>query len=297
MIDNDPAHWDLSAVNDALQAAGLYTGGNVAALGVGYHSLAVTTAANDVVRLGRNPGVVVRHKLETLLLPKLDGRLSVAVPRPQWLSAPSDVLPFGAIAYPMISGEIMSGPGTKSLARQIASFLVELHEITDVGNVHLPGVAQRRQALEELRLVVTEAVAPIDRSAACQIDHWFGHYDNDEEVWDFAPCLVHHDAAEDNLLLRDDELIAVIDWEHAAWSDPAIDFSAQQHTGPGFMDWVMDAYQALGGSLDGNERRRIERGTPIGPMHTITLGYRTGNQSLIRRKLEELTDLGVVGPR
>ncbi|NNF63672.1 MAG: aminoglycoside phosphotransferase family protein, partial [Acidimicrobiia bacterium] len=202
MIQNDPANWKLQDVERVLQQSGLDTGGNVNRLGVGYHSVAVGTSAGDVVRLGRNPGVVGRHQLEMQLLPKLEPQLSVAVPSPHWLASPSALLPFGAIAYPMIPGEVTSGHGAKSLARQTASFLVELHEITDVGDVPLPDVSERRRMLAELRMVVAKAVAPIDRGAALQIDDWFERYNEADELWEFTPRLVHHDASEDNLVLR-----------------------------------------------------------------------------------------------
>jgi aminoglycoside phosphotransferase (APT) family kinase protein len=80
---------------------------------------------------------------------------------------------------------------------------------------------------------------------------------NGQLSWGGPPCLTHADFNGSNILVRDDAVKAVIDWEFAFAGTPAIDFGnlIRNHPDAAFVDSVTEAYVAAGGRLPTNWRK------------------------------------------
>jgi aminoglycoside phosphotransferase (APT) family kinase protein len=78
--------------------------------------------------------------------------------------------------------------------------------------------------------------------------------------WLDPPCLVHGDFNGFNILMRDTEIAAVLDWEFALSASPAFDFGNLLRpplgARPEFMDAVVGAYRHAGGRLPPDWRAR-----------------------------------------
>lgn len=90
------------------------------------------------------------------------------------------------------------------------------------------------------------ARAAMDYAAANQHLNWSG-----------PPCLIHSDFNGSNILMRETEIAAVIDWEFAMSARPDADFGnlLRNHPDEDFLAGVALGYRACGGTLPENWRR------------------------------------------
>lgn len=178
-----------------------------------------------VVRLPRINGAVEGVEKEAAWLPLLAPLLSVAVPLPVAQGEPDDGYPWAWGIYRWIEGE---NPTTaaitdlESLTRDLIDFITALHQ------VDLPDgpPAHRGSHLEfqdeEARLAIAELGGMINTAAAAAA--WDQALDT--PPWSGAPVWVHGDLLPGNLLVRNGQLIGVIDWAGLGVGDPACDMIA-----------------------------------------------------------------------
>ncbi|MBA2680337.1 MAG: phosphotransferase [Ktedonobacteraceae bacterium] len=145
----------------------------------------------------------------------------LAVPTPYYLDQSGEIFstPYVIIEYVEGRSEFDLA-GVPGLIPQLATHLCKIHQL-DCSNLDLPFLPQQEQ---RYAMMLRERPVKVDES----LDE--GHIrDNLEAVWPFPQLnpsvLLHGDFWPGNILWRDGQLIAVIDWEDAALGDPLADLA------------------------------------------------------------------------
>ncbi len=173
------------------------------------------------------------------------------VPAPLFLDRSTELFPTPYVVVEFIDGETrMEADDPVAFARQLARILAGIHSV-DLSDVDLTFLPDQSAAVAR-RLT--------DRPA--QLDDTLSEgeiRDALERVWPpeegNEPRLLHGDFWPGNLLWRDGELAAIIDWEDAVYGDPLSDLAVSRldalwFFGPGAMDAFTAEYQALMPDLD-----------------------------------------------
>lgn len=150
--------------------------------------------------------------------------------------------------YSHIAGKAHSvedlAAGTAALALEIGRSIAAIHDLPQelVTTFDLPSYTAnefRQRKLNELDQAATTGKIP-----PTLLRRW-EHAMEDVALWRFNACVVHGDLHEDNILLNDDQVSAVIGWTELRVGDPADDFAwlvaVDDST---FVDTVMQAYAA-----------------------------------------------------
>ncbi len=179
-----------------------------------------------VVRMPSAAGYEPQVDKEHRWLPVLASRLPLPIPVPIARGRPGEGYPFEWSVYPWIDGEPARRDRIADLPRfaeQLAAFLRELRAVPADGGPR-PGLhsAYRGGPLEhydaETRAALVALEGQVDTSAARAI--W------DEALaspFEGSPVWFHGDIAVGNLLVREGELAAVLDFGCAGVGDPACD--------------------------------------------------------------------------
>ncbi len=287
---------DLGTVGDALSihAPEAEPVRPLTILGSGYYSLALETASGFVFRLGCTEQVVERHQKEAQLLPWLQSQLPLAIPQPSRRITPCAALPYGAIGYPKLPGrtltaEVRAHIDRASVARDLGRFMQVLHAISldeALSNGASP-LANRRPELERLRANVLQILAPrLAPSCYDRVVSWWEAFLTEREMNDFEPVLIHSDLGGQNLLVDErGHLSGVLDWEHAAEGDPALDFRQLRALGTDVQDAALATYEALGGRIDDGVAYRIQRHWQQ-TFWSIQMAARHSDEALLRHHIE-----------
>ncbi|MFU8947955.1 aminoglycoside phosphotransferase family protein [Mycetocola zhadangensis] len=177
--------------------------------------------SNLLVRLPRRARWAADLDREREILPRLESRLPLAIPRPVFAGSPSEDYPSTWAIYEWINGATYSDNTIRNeaqAARDLASFVTELRRL-EVSGAPPAG----RRPLSELDGSTREAIARasglIDAERALAV--WDG--DSRTEPWKSSPVWIHTDLLRPNLLAHNGRLTAVLDWGGAGVGDPAAD--------------------------------------------------------------------------
>ena len=174
------------------------------------------------VRLPRQPRDALCLEKELEWLPVLSSHLSLEVPRPIARGVPGSGYPFVWAVYKWLEGESFDAQefGSRtSTAETLAKFVTELQMID---TTHAPK-SDRDAALDANDSTVYQAIESLDKDfdrdtvrfawdASVQVPSWEG-----DDVW------IHCDLLPTNILVKDNQLIAVIDFGLVGVGDPAVD--------------------------------------------------------------------------
>lgn len=180
------------------------------------------------VRLPSHAAYEAQVTKEQRWLPRLVGRLPVAIPMPVAKGVPSNEYPWHWSVYRWIQGEtaqVADIPDLQAFAVDLARFLTALqrsdatggpppgpHNFYRGGNIDVYDT-ETRQSIRDLEGQIDTASATAIWEAALQ---WF---------WDSPPVWVHGDMHPTNLLVQDGHLSAVIDFGCLGIGDPACDWA------------------------------------------------------------------------
>lgn len=191
-----------------------------------------------LVRMPSGQDYELQVTKEHMWLPKLAPFLPLQIPTPLAMGKPAYNYPYHWSVYTWIEGETAAAYPTFDLctfAKSLADFLNALHKISTAGGP-LPGLhsfyrgapltasfysktkltSYDMQARESIKLLTHK----IDACTTLKI--W-------EQVstttWQYAPVWVHGDLSVGNLLLKDGQLNAVIDFGQLNVGDPACDLA------------------------------------------------------------------------
>lgn len=168
--------------------------------------------------------VPIEHKW----LPILTPHLSFRIPKPIAMGKPSQAYPFNWSIYQWIDGESanmrdLDEVQLKPIALQLAQFLNELYAIDSTGGP-IPGPHNFYRGTSplvydaETRAAITQLKDSIDIEAVTVV--W------EEAIssqWAKKPVWFHGDFSAGNILLKDNQLVGVIDFGGMGVGDPACD--------------------------------------------------------------------------
>jgi aminoglycoside phosphotransferase (APT) family kinase protein len=103
-------------------------------LGFGFRSVAVETATNGVVLIGKVAETAAGYARIFRMAPRLSGQLPVSIPQPTWCLPVSEWLPGGALGYPKLPGRTLEtanieGPARQQIVVALAGFLRAFHRV------------------------------------------------------------------------------------------------------------------------------------------------------------------------
>lgn len=180
------------------------------------------------VRLPSAPGYVAQVDKEHRVLPLLAPHLPLPIPAPVALGEPGEGYPFAWSVYRWLDGTAAAAPLAEpvAVARALAGFLTALQRIDPAGGPPAgPHSAWRGGPLQtydaETRSCITALNGLVDAGAMTSV--WDAAL---AASWDAGPVWFHGDVAAGNLLLRDAQLAAVIDFGCCGVGDPACDLTA-----------------------------------------------------------------------
>jgi aminoglycoside phosphotransferase (APT) family kinase protein len=167
---------------------------------------------------------------------------------------PSEVAPYGAIAYPSLPGRLMRGSETRegdwrSLARQLGEEVARLHDIP------LPASAGLRVFepgdFADLRAKVSDHLpARLTPAEWRTVDAWWEQFTADPSLGEFDLVPNHGDLWWGNLLVDAGRLSGILDWEFVSLGDAACELGTLRQNGDAFFEEAVAAYSA---------RRQLDR--------------------------------------
>jgi len=168
--------------------------------------------------------------------------LGAPVPEPLFLDDAGDVLDTPGIVTRYVSGQhVMSPADPLPWAQTLAKTLADLHSIACDTNTHPFLLDANTEAL--WFLYRNDAMPDLFRGYPQGPAVWQTIRDCKPAVQPVSPTLIHLDYWSGNVLWNDDRIAAVIDWEEAAYGDPAIDVAyCRMDMFQGGMDEAADAF-------------------------------------------------------
>jgi aminoglycoside 2''-phosphotransferase len=240
-----------------------------------------TTADGGLIfRFAKHQAAAERQATEAQLLPFVRSHVTPAIPVPELYDSEEDALPHGVLVQARLAGsslgaDVIDERNVDRLARQIAQFLVELHEFPAERAQALgaAGPRQWRGGFEAMRAVVVPALRrrlPI--SEYSKVRRWWSDFLADEQAWGFPPVLVHRNLVAENILVDAEArvIIGVIGWGEVVVGDAAVDFVGLVESYGSDVAWrVAEAYMERGSSVDGTFLRRVRRLSAATPFTAI----------------------------
>ncbi len=183
---------------------------------------------DKVVRLPSAEKYAAQVQKEQVWLPKLAPHLSVSIPEPLAQGRPTEKFPRTWSIYRWIEGESantlsLSKDQLEALAADLSAFLKEFHKV-DPSKGPEPGAHNFFRGAppsvydEEARASISSLRDRIDADQALAV--WERAIDS---YWNKGPVWIHGDFASGNILLKENRLIAVIDFGCMGIGDPACD--------------------------------------------------------------------------
>lgn len=181
-----------------------------------------------LLRLPRLAAYAEQVSKEATWLPRLAPLLSIPVPEPIAVGVPSERYPWNWSVFNWIDGVTAEPQRIASMvdfAGQLAGFLAKLQAI-DPSDGPRPGAHNfyRGGGLTTYDAQAREAIVILgdEIDAATVLEVWERAL---ASSWSRAPVWVHGDVSVGNLLVRDGQLAAVIDFGNLGTGDPACDLA------------------------------------------------------------------------
>ena len=238
-------------------------------------------------RFPKRPECAETLRKEARLLTKLAGRLSIAVPRPEYVSEGCEDFPLPFFGYRTLPGDpldkVTLDEQTRELiAQQLGRFLSELHGFPAerAAELGVPSYsaegwrAYYRQLREQVRREVLPLLARSERRA---VDAFWRRFLDDERHFRFEPVLLHGDLSPEHILvdLERTAITGVIDFGDAVVGDPAGDFGGFTAA---FRQAVLGAYDL---PVDDSLLDRAADYWKISPFHEVLHGLNIDDQKHI----------------
>lgn len=183
-----------------------------------------------LIRMPIDHNYALKVPIENEILPELAKNLSIPIPKPIKMGAPTDYYPYHFSIYEWIEGtslnhSSLNEPEINKLAIDLALFLNDLRKTSITQKVKPgqhnwwrgahPSVYDRdtHQQIDKLKTYIDHKQALSLWNKACKTK------------WDKAPVWIHGDYAPGNILIKNGKLNGVIDFGCTAQGDPACDLT------------------------------------------------------------------------
>ena len=184
-----------------------------------------------IFRFTRREETRKQHIKELELLPLLNERLTLKVPKPIYSRIYGK--PPHYMAYKRIPGEPLTKEAAKNLNQDylietFSNFLSELQDtpISLFSQIPVYIAEEWRNQYHDLLNQVMEKIAPmLEPSTVKAIIKVFDNPLNEPNFFDYVPTLIHRDLTSEHILYSGDRITGVIDWGDACFGDPAFDLA------------------------------------------------------------------------
>lgn len=192
----------------------------------GWDNCSFRLGQNMLVRLPSAARYVAQVEKEQRWLPYLSPKLPLQIPKPIAEGKPCSDYPWPWSVYEWIEGEVVAKTVVQDqsrLARDVAEFLLALQKI-DARDAPAPGTHNFYRGGDlkvydnETRAAIQALRGRINSDAA--LDIWNVALST---CWQDPPVWIHGDVSDGNLLAKNGQLAAVIDFGSTAAGDPACD--------------------------------------------------------------------------
>lgn len=221
-------------------------------LGEGFSSLVVESRSGVVFRIAKNALAQQGHRREWMLLPAIGHVPGFKLPDPTYYLPQSAAFPYGFIGYRKLPGrpltpQDITPESRDSIARQVAAFIGALHRIRldQVRVGALPEFPSRPVRLREVwGRVAAYLRAHLRDDEYTLVHRWWRDMGRYAQRHPSTPTLVHGDLWYENVLFDPDtrRIVSIIDFEHLAIGDGAIDLATQRYLGQDFARAVIRHY-------------------------------------------------------
>lgn len=238
---------------------------------------------------------LIQNELNTLR--ELRKSISLPIPEPTFSETSQDTQYIG---YRMIPGESLSphfgrtsNEEKKLLAKQIASFLNELHPLK-INTIEQQEsqeflIAYRKEWMLFFKRIKSFCFKQMTNSQVAWVENLFNTFLKDEQNFCFEPVLIHGDFDTSNILVNPDsmEVTGIIDFEETRYCDPAYDFIFISE-GSEFLSELLNNYK---GYVDSRILERILFLFGRQPLHYIHSGLEYNLEKMIHYGLDMLDGL------
>ncbi len=237
---------------------------------------------------------------EILLLPRLEGRLPVRIPRFEFIWRGGRAYEGWFVGYRKINGVPLAGwcakgPHSSRMARQLAALLSRIHGVPMSRlsglNLVVVGPKERRDRLATLFADVRDKVFPIlGAKERRRVAEFFEDALANPENFRFIRTLTHDDLSAPHILCDRSRgrINGVIDWTDACIGDPAVDFyGIIEACGLNFAKQVLDEYE---GRPDSSMLKRTQLYLDAVPFYEILYGQEH-DESTLRFGLKHLRSI------
>ena len=191
-----------------------------------------------IFRFVRYPAALRTLCRETAILRSIREHITLDIPNPIYHNLETGTIGEAFVGYPMIAGKplwhdlfrtIDTPDALETLARQLATFLRELHAIPvdEVIPIDLPLEDSLAGWADLYRRIREKLFAHMRPDARTQVAEHFESYLNDPQAYTFEPVLRHGDFGTGNLIYDPDarRMAGVIDFGAAGLGDAATDMA------------------------------------------------------------------------
>ena len=249
----------------------------VRAIGTGWTVDTYEVDGDWIVQFPRDARAAERLRAQIETLPELAAELSALVPEPTHVN---QAMP--AIAYRKIDGAPLDEAPDGLWPERLGRFLYDLH-LMPPEYVGLRGGWGRRHARR-----APNGARRVPRTGRCRCSNparpgtsvrASSAYLDDDDLWRFAPCLVHGDIGPEHVLVSaHGDLVGVLDWEELTVDDPVADFAWLLNERPEQGERALAAY---GGAPDPAFRMRGAFRWALMPFHEVVYGLDSGQDGFV----------------
>jgi aminoglycoside 2''-phosphotransferase len=238
-----------------------------------------------IVQLARSEYSAERLRAQIETLPELAAELSALVPEP--VHADRDV---PAMAYRKIEGLPLDRAPDGLWPERLGRFLYDLH-LMPPEYVGLRGLRAKdvRDADAQALDVFRERVFPLlETEEAERFGARFNAVLREDDLWRFAPCLLHGDIGPEHVLVSPHgDLAGVLDWEELSVGDPVGDFAWLLHARPSDGARALGAY---GGAPDPTFHERGAFRYFLMPFHEVLYGLDTDDPDYVTSGIDGIRE-------
>ena len=254
-------------------------------IGTGFKSVVLGSPAGLVFRVAQNEKAQMGHSRECYILSRLKSLLPVEVPEVLGYCEASEDFPFGVMMQRKIEGPNLGSILKRSLRiKPVAAMTGELIvAIQSIRPNDLPGLpsAETHRPEETWYYAYAYLKAALTSRELRNTDAWWAQYCRDLEEGGPDHLFQHGDLWHEHILFNTaDELrvAGVLDWEHAGFGDPILDFVPLMRLGRKYMTCMLEAYQAKGGEFGPGAISRIELHLPYRELGGLCYCLETGDK-------------------
>jgi aminoglycoside 2''-phosphotransferase len=238
-----------------------------------------------IVQLPRSDYAAERLRAQIETLPELAAELSALVPEPVY--ADTNV---PAIAYRKLEGLPLDQAPDGLWPERLGRFLYDLHLMPPeyVGLRGIRAKEVREAEASDLEVFRTRVLPLLEPEEARRSDARLTAFLADDDLWRFAPCLLHGDIGPEHVLVSPEgDLVGVLDWEELSVGDPVGDFAWLLHARPSDGERALGAY---GGAPDPTFHERAAYRFFFMPFHEVLYGLDRDDPSFVASGIEGIRE-------